>query len=83
MGVNLNSEIQRSIITRLSGGIDIPPVLEESVQRHHKNLLKLAYNLESAGLSFEQIETSINTLVKSYRLELISAIHALMENTHE
>ena len=58
-------------------GMDIPPELEASFQRHRKHLADLVGNLRQAGISEEQIEMSVNVIVESYRGELLNAIKAM------
>lgn len=61
-------------ISELTQGMEIPPTLQASVQRHQANLVRLAGNLHVAGLSAGQIEESINMLVETYRAGLASAL---------
>jgi hypothetical protein len=42
------------------------------------NLAQLVRNLHSAGVSEEQIESSVSVLVESYRQELLRAIRSMM-----
>lgn len=80
MNIFSSSEEAHIISAGLADGIDIPPALQESVQRHKANLAQLARNLQSAGFNREQIEASINVLIESYRAELILAARNLMDN---
>ena len=58
----------------LTQGMEIPPTLQVSVQRHRANLARLVGNLHMAGLSAGQIEESINMLVETYRAGLASVL---------
>lgn len=52
-------------------------MLQESLQRHLAHLTQLVSSLRSVGLSEDQIEQSVSTLVESYRGELMRAMKAL------
>ncbi|MDE2390201.1 MAG: hypothetical protein KGL65_01200, partial [Rhodospirillales bacterium] len=58
----------------LTQGMEIPPTLQVSVQRHQDSLVRLVGNLRVAGLSAGQIEESINMLVETYRAGLASVL---------
>ena len=58
--------------------IQIPDSLQESLQRHRENLGRLVSSLRTAGLSEEQIEASVSTMVDSYKQELLRAIKAMV-----
>lgn len=58
-------------------GLDIPPALEASFQRHRQHLADLVVSLRQAGVSEEQIEVSVNVIVESYKGELLHAIKAM------
>jgi len=58
--------------------LEIPDALLGSLQRHRVNLAQLVRNLHSAGVSEEQIESSVSVLVESYRQELLRAIRSMM-----
>jgi hypothetical protein len=60
------------------GDVDVPPELQESLQRHRDNLIRLITSLRSAGISDEQIETSVNVIVSSYKEELLLAIKTMV-----
>lgn len=54
--------------------LEIPPELEQSLQRHREHLLSLVVNLRSAGMSEPQIEESVTILISSYKEELVRAM---------
>ncbi|GAA3752926.1 hypothetical protein [Terriglobus aquaticus] len=58
--------------------LNIPPVLQDSLDRHRLQLAQLVQNLRSAGVDEVHIEVSVSTLVDSYRTELLRAIKAVM-----
>lgn len=58
-------------------GVEIPPALEASFQRHRQHLADLVVSLRQAGVSEEQIEASVSGIVESYKVELIHAIKAM------
>jgi len=60
--------------------MDVPLALEPSVTRHRANLARLVGALCAAGVDDEQIETSVNAVVASYRGELLSAIRSIMKS---
>lgn len=57
--------------------LDIPEELRASVLRHQENLLRLVQSLRAAGMQEPQIEAAVNTLIDSYKQELLEAIRAL------
>jgi dihydroxyacid dehydratase/phosphogluconate dehydratase len=59
-------------------GLDVPDALQESLDRHRGNLAKLISTLHSAGVSDDQIEFSVSTIVFSYKQELLRAIKAMV-----
>ncbi len=58
--------------------LEVPQPLQASLVRHREDLAQLVRNLKSAGVSEEQIETSVTVLVESYRQELLRAIRLMM-----
>lgn len=62
--------------------LEIPEALQQSLQRHRDNLARLIVNLQSAGLSEQQIDSSVSVIVESYKEELLRAIKALVEVQH-
>jgi hypothetical protein len=58
---------------------DIPDLLDASVRRHQDNMLRLVLSCQRAGIDEHEIETSIRTLVESFRQELVAAIGALAQ----
>lgn len=58
--------------------LDVPAPLQESLQRHRKNLVTLVANLQSAGVQEAQIEISVSIIVDSYKQELLNAIKLMM-----
>lgn len=54
--------------------LDIPPELEQSLQRHREHLLRLVLSLRSVGMSEPQIEESVTILISSYKEELLRAM---------
>ena len=61
-------------------GMQVPPELEESLQRHRHNLLRLIMTLRSAGVDEKQIEESVLGVVASYKEELMRAIKRMMND---
>ena len=61
------------------GEIEIPPLLQASVDRHRDNLAQLVRTLRSAGFGDGQIDSGVSALVASYRAELKVAIRALRQ----
>ena len=59
-------------------GLEIPPQLEDSLQRHRDNLARLVRSLRTAGCSEEQIDQSVSAVVASYKEELTRAIKLLV-----
>ncbi len=59
-------------------GMEIPDALHESIERHRANLFRLITSLQSAGVSDEQIETSVSVIVASYKEELLRAIKTMV-----
>jgi len=59
-------------------GLDIPPELEESLQRHRQHLARLVIDLRCAGVQEAQIEHSVSVIVDSYKEELIRAMKRMM-----
>jgi hypothetical protein len=59
--------------------IEVPPQLEESLARHRRHLAELVHLMETAGVSEDQIEHSVSSLVDSYKLELMAAIRSIKE----
>jgi hypothetical protein len=66
-----------------ASGLDIPPSLQASLDRHRAHLGQLAATLQAAGLPAAQIEASVTTLVVSYRSELIHVLKSLMKDEHD
>ncbi len=60
------------------GDLEIPAELQSSLDRHRQNLARLIVSLKSAGLSEEQIESSVSVVVASYKDELTRAIKMMM-----
>ncbi len=58
--------------------LDIPPELEESLQRHREHLGQLVSSLRCAGMDPLQIEASVSVIVDSYNEELIRAMKRVM-----
>ena len=58
--------------------IEIPDALQESLERHRSNLVRLVETLRTAGLSETQIETSVSVMVESYKAELLRAIKTMV-----
>jgi hypothetical protein len=58
--------------------LEVPVALQDSLERHREDLAQLVRNLKSAGVSEEQIDTSVTVLVESYRQELLRAIRLMM-----
>lgn len=58
--------------------IEIPDALQDSLEKHRGNLLRLIENLRTAGLSEAQIETSVSVMVESYKTELLRAIKTMV-----
>jgi hypothetical protein len=58
--------------------MEVPEALQASLQRHRENLARLIRDLQSAGISEEQIETSVSVIVASYRDELLRAVKSMM-----
>jgi len=58
--------------------LEIPAELEESLQRHRENLVRLATTLRCAGVDETQIEQSVSVIVDSYKEELIRAMKRMM-----
>jgi len=58
--------------------LEVPDALQASLERHREGLALLIGNLKCAGVSDQQIETSISVLVESYRQELLRAIRLMM-----
>ena len=58
--------------------LEIPPELEESLQRHRENLARLVMSLRSAGVKDAQIEESVSVIVASYKDELIGAMKRMV-----
>jgi len=59
-------------------GMEVPPELEASIQRHRANLVQFILSLRSAGISEDQIEESVTVIVTSYKEELIRTLKTLM-----
>lgn len=57
----------------------VPEALEGSLRRHREHLLHLILSLQSAGISEDQIEASVSTIVASYKAELMEAIKAMVK----
>ena len=58
--------------------LEVPEVLQASLERHRANLFRLIQDLQSAGVSEEQIETSVTVIVASYRDELVRAMKTMV-----
>lgn len=58
--------------------LEIPEPLQESMARHRENLFRLVSNMQSAGMSEDQIEASVSVIVASYKEELLRAIKQLV-----
>ena len=58
--------------------LEIPEALQASLERHRRNLAGLIANLQSAGISDEQIEASVTVIVASYKEELLRAIRLVV-----
>lgn len=58
--------------------LDVPPELDESLQRHRRHIMDLMLTLRSAGLAQEQIEASVSIMIASYKQELLDTIKRLM-----
>ncbi|MBW4024388.1 MAG: hypothetical protein HIU92_14900 [Proteobacteria bacterium] len=58
-------------------GLEIPPVLRDSVARHQANLLRLLESFRAAGMDDAQIEPAVTVVIDSYRRELLDAIRSL------
>ena len=62
----------------LFANFEVPEALKGSLERHRQNLAGLIRNLQSAGVSYEQIEVSVTAIVDSYKEELLRAIKMLV-----
>jgi hypothetical protein len=60
------------------GDLEVPEALRTSLERHRENLARLIRSLQSAGVSDEQIETSVSVVVASYKEELVRAIKTMV-----
>jgi len=60
-----------------ASGLTIPASLQASIDRHRTHVAQLAATLRQAGMPDAQIEASVNTLITSYRSELIHALKSL------
>jgi hypothetical protein len=58
-------------------GIDVPDQLSEVASRHELHITELVSQLSSYGMDAQMIEHSVDTLIGSYRAELLEAIKAL------
>ncbi len=58
--------------------LEVPQALQSSLERHRTNLFRLIRDLQSAGVSEEQIESSVTVIVASYRDELVRAIKTMV-----
>jgi hypothetical protein len=61
----------------VASGLNIPPSLQASIDRHRTHLVQLVTTLRAAGLPGAQIEASVNTIISSYRSELIEALKSM------
>ncbi len=57
---------------------DVPPELEEGLQRHRQHLARFVVTLRSAGMDDAQIEASVAAIVTSYQEELIRAMKRMV-----
>ena len=60
----------------------IPPRLRASVERHEINLARLMTSLRQAGMDDRTIETSVSTIIESYRRELMDVVKSLATSHH-
>jgi len=60
-------------------GLNVPPALAASINRHRAHVEQLATSLRAAGMPDAQIEASVSVLIASYRSELIPALKSLMK----
>ncbi|PSJ36252.1 hypothetical protein [Allosphingosinicella deserti] len=58
----------------------IPPELQQSVERHQRHLAALVGSLRAAGVGEEMIEASVHQLLDSYRNELTDAMRAMVKD---
>ena len=61
----------------------MPAALAASIQRHRAHLAQLVASLRAAGIAEAQVEASVNTLIASYRAELMVALKSWMKANHD
>ena len=59
----------------VAAGLNVPPALQPGIETHRTHLAQLAASLRAAGLPAAQIEASVNTLIASYRAELVRVLN--------
>ena len=67
-----------ALVPELVGDYELPAELEDSLQRHRRELKRLVAALRSAGVSEQMIEESVSVMIASYRDELILALKGTM-----
>ena len=62
--------------------IDIPPVLRDRIDQHHRHLTSLAAALLASGQNSDDVRRTIEDVVESFKGELIRTIDSIMDNQH-
>jgi hypothetical protein len=60
--------------------LEIPPELEQSLQRHREHLVQLVVTMRSAGIDEAHIDESVSVIVASYKEELLRAVKRMMND---
>jgi hypothetical protein len=61
----------------------MPAPLQASIDRHRAHLAQLVTALRAAGVAETQVEASVNTLMATYRAELMLALKSWMKAGHD
>lgn len=59
------------------GDLDLPEGLRDLARRHQQNVADLVRRLREVGLDDDTIDTAVDRLMASYRVELVEALKAL------
>ena len=76
------SPIAQSVVTEAMTSfqhIDVPPVLQEQIDRHKENLTSLACALLAGGQNPVQVRQTIEEVLEGFKIELFNTIDSLRE----
>lgn len=79
--IAVEDELIQQAIKSLDG-MNVPSILQDRILQHQMHLTRLASALLIGGQSKNSVRQTIETVMDSFKHELIATIEALMEKRH-